>query len=154
MGSQGLEPRMPEALDLQSSAVTCSARYPKKKCSDSARRSFYYSHKSSGCPHLQGSHRSLGCSAEQISCRAPAPRQHSVSPCQRQLGSTGTTRGCYAASLIRVRLAVATRHDSYSAARVKPRQYVSVLVSVVLTAFHFFPVHSARPGKGQVPVNT
>ena len=30
MGSQGLEPRMPEALDLQSSAVTCSARYPKK----------------------------------------------------------------------------------------------------------------------------
>ena len=40
VGSQGLEPRMPEALDLQSSAVTCSARYPKKKCSDSARRSF------------------------------------------------------------------------------------------------------------------
>ena len=30
MGSQGLEPRMPEAPDLQSGAVTCSARYPKK----------------------------------------------------------------------------------------------------------------------------
>ncbi len=30
VGSQGLEPRMPEAPDLQSGAVTCSARYPKK----------------------------------------------------------------------------------------------------------------------------
>ncbi len=28
VGSQGLEPRMPKAPDLQSGAVTCSARYP------------------------------------------------------------------------------------------------------------------------------
>ena len=29
VGSQGLEPRMPKAPDLQSGAVTCSARCPK-----------------------------------------------------------------------------------------------------------------------------
>jgi hypothetical protein len=110
VGSQGLEPRMPWALDLQSSAVTCSARYPKKKCSDSARRSFT-THTRVLVTHIsKDSHRPLVGSAEQVSCRAPAPRQHSVSPCQRQLGSTGTTRGCYAASFIWVRLAVATRH--------------------------------------------
>ena len=28
VGSQGIEPRMPEADDLQSSAVTNAARYP------------------------------------------------------------------------------------------------------------------------------
>ena len=28
VGSQGIEPRMPEATDLQSAAVTNAARYP------------------------------------------------------------------------------------------------------------------------------
>jgi len=31
VGSQGVEPRMPEAADLQSAAVTNAARYPRNK---------------------------------------------------------------------------------------------------------------------------